>query len=63
MTRKEAHRIASGIRDALSMDQLARLKAIDVCPKLHDGMMTIRVYMTHRTAEEPEAHIFRSEEI
>jgi hypothetical protein len=45
------------------MEQRARLKAIDVVPKLHDGMLTIRVYMTTKTADEPTAHIFKAEEI
>ncbi len=63
MTRQEAHQIAQGIRDHLPMSQRQRLKAIDVIPKLHDGMLTIRVYMTNKTADEPEAHIFRAEEI
>lgn len=63
MTRHEAQRIAGNVRDALSMEQRARLKAIDVVPKLHDGMLTIRVYMTTKTADEPTAHIFKAEEI
>lgn len=63
MTRDEAHYLAQGIRDHLPMSKRQRLKSIDVCPKLHDGMLTIRVYMTNKTAEEPEAHIFKAEEI
>lgn len=63
MTRQEAQSIAQGVRDHLPMGARQRLKAIDVCPKLHSGMLTIRVYMTNQTAEEPEAFIFKAEEI
>ncbi len=63
MTRQEAQGIAQGVRDHLPMNMRQRLKSIDVCPKLHSGMLTIRVYMVNQTAEEPEAFIFKSEEI
>ena len=63
MTSREAHYIAQGLRDHLPTEMRQRLKSIDVCPKLHGGMLTIRVYMVNKTAEEPEAFIFPSEEI
>ncbi len=63
MTRQEAQEIAQGVRDKLPMGMRQRLKAVDVVPKLHSGMLTIRVYMTNQTAEEPDAFIFKAEEI
>ena len=63
MTRDEAHYLAQGVRDHMPVPARQRLKSIDVCPKLHDGMLTIRIYMVNKTAEEPEAFIFKSEEI
>ncbi len=63
MTRQEAQEIAQGVRDKLPFSARQRLKAIDVVPKLHSGMLTIRVYMTNVTAEEPEAFVFKAEEI
>jgi hypothetical protein len=44
-------------------DMAWRVKSIDVCPKLHQGMLTIRVYMKNVTAEDPEPFIFPVEEI
>lgn len=63
MTRDEAQYIAQGVRDHLPVAMRQRLKAMDVCPKLHNGMLTIRVYCVNMTAEEPEAYIFKNEEI
>lgn len=40
-----------------------RLKAIDVCPRLHQGMLTIRVYAVAQTAEDPPPFVFKSEEL
>ena len=63
MTRTDARNIARAIALNLSPDQISRLKAIEVNPKLHDSMLTIRVYMRNRTADEPVPHIFNAEEI
>lgn len=63
MTRTEAQQIAAAVRDNLPPSSRQRLKAIDVIPKLHDGMLTIRVYMVNKTADEPDVHIFKREEI
>jgi len=63
MNRDQAELIARVVKMALASEARHRLKSIDVCPKLHEGMLTIRVYMVNKTAEEPEAHIFKAEEI
>jgi stage III sporulation protein SpoIIIAA len=63
MTRDEAQQIAAGVRDHLSMGVRQRLKAIDVCPKLHQGMLTIRVYAHNQTAEDPPPFVFLAEEL
>lgn len=63
MLKEQAHEIARGVRDCLPMQMRQRLKAIDVCPKLHNGMLTIRVYMVNVTADEPAAFTFLPEEI
>lgn len=63
MTREQAQVIAEAVVDALPPGDADRLKALDVCPKLHQGMLTIRVYFTNKTAEDPEPYIFKAEEI
>lgn len=47
----------------MPMEMRQRLKSIDVLPKLHSGMLTIRVYCVNKTAEEPESYIFKNEEL
>ena len=61
MTRTDAAEIAAAVRDALSPNQRTRLKAIHVNPRLHDGMLTIRVFMTSEAAAEPEHYVFERE--
>lgn len=63
MTRDEAFHLAARVRDALPWSTRQRLKAIDVIPRLHDGMLTIRVYAKNQTAEDPEPFVFRIEEL
>ena len=63
MTREEAHELAGRVRDGLPGSMRQRLKAIHVAPKLHQGMLTIRVYAISQTAEEPEAFIFAAQEL
>lgn len=63
MTRAEANRIASAIKENLPESERGRLKAIHIMPKLHSGMLTIRLHMYSWDTEEPEAHIFTNEEI
>jgi hypothetical protein len=36
---------------------------MDVIPRLHKGMLTIRVYFKNSTAPDPEPYIFTAEEI
>lgn len=63
MNRVEATRLAQAIKANLPDSMRERLKNIDIIPKLHDGMCTIRLYMFNKVAEEPEAFIFPSKEI
>ena len=63
MNRVEATRLAQAIKGNLPADMRKRLKNIDIIPKLHEGMCTIRLYMYSKAAEEPEAFIFPSKEI
>jgi len=48
---------------ALSFAENSRLKAIHVSEHLHQGMLTIRVFMVPNTAPDPEVAIVTSEEI
>jgi hypothetical protein len=63
MTQPEAHLLACKVRDGLPMPLRQRLKAIDVCPRLHQGMLTIRVYAVAQTAEDPPPFVFTAEEL
>ena len=63
MTRDEALELAGKVRDGLPWAMRQRLKAIHVAPKLHQGMLTIRVYAINQTAEEPESFVFAAEDL
>ena len=63
MTRHEAHELASGVRDHLPMFMRQRLKAIHIMPRLHNGHLTIRVFMINQSAEDQPEFIFMSEEL
>ena len=63
MTHWEAGSLALKVRQALPGDMERRLKAIHVIPRLHQGMLTIRVYCVPRTAEDPEPFVFNREEL
>jgi len=63
MTHVEARALARGIVDHLPIRDIPRLKGMDVCPRLHQGMLTIRVYFTNSTAPDPDPYIFKADEI
>ena len=63
MTPREGKRLAVWVRDGLPYRMKQRLKAIHVMPKLHDGHLTVRVFMVPQTAEDPEAMIFSADEL
>ena len=63
MTRDEAHDLAWAVRMGLPTQARVRLKAIHVMPKLHEGFLTIRVFMVNQTADDPEPFVFVAEEI
>jgi len=63
MNRDQARRIGKAILAAMPHDMAWRVKAMDVAPKLHQGMMTIRIYMKNVSAPEPEVYIFKEEEL
>ena len=63
MTRDEAKQLAGFVRSGLPKSMEQRLKAIHVAPKLHQGMLTIRVFMVSQAAEEPEFFVFAADEI
>ena len=63
LTRQEALCIASAVRENLPESQRRRLKSIHLQTRLHDAMITIRVFMTSSTAPDPEAYIFDKDEL
>ena len=63
MTQAEAAAIAKAIKGTLPQRDRDDLKAIHVMPKLHNGMLTIRLHFYSRAADEPEAFIFADKEI
>jgi hypothetical protein len=54
-----AKAVAAAIKAALPN----HVKAVHVMPKLHQGHLTIRVFMLPQIAEDPEPFIFTSEEL
>ena len=62
-TKSYARDIATVIREALTDDQRRRLKSIHIHTRIHDGMMTIRVFMKNSTADDPEPYIFHAEDL
>ena len=46
--------MARKIVRALPEEDLARFKAIDLAPKLHQGMLTLRLYFRNTTAPDPD---------
>jgi len=63
MTRSEAQNVAAAAVAQLSPEARLRFKAVDVIPRLHQGMLTIRLYFFNHTAPDPEPYIFTAEEI
>jgi hypothetical protein len=63
MTREEGLRLAAAVRDALPMAMRQQLKAIHVSPKLHNGHLSLRVFMVPVTAADPEPFVFAAHEI
>lgn len=63
MNRADANKIAYAVANALTDYQQRRLKAIHIHPRLHDGMLTIRVHMANQAADEPEFFIFSADEL
>jgi hypothetical protein len=63
MTREEGALLAAAVRDALPMALRQQLKAIWVHPHLHNGHLTVRVFMVPVTAADPEPFVFAAHEI
>lgn len=63
MTRSEAIDVAAGAVYMLPHEARVRLKAVDVVPRLHQGMLTVRLYFRNVTAEDPESYTFKAEEV
>lgn len=63
VTNNEAKVIANAVRAALPDSQRRRLKAIHLQTRLHDAMITIRVFMYNVTAPDPEAYVFGVDEL
>jgi hypothetical protein len=59
VTQVEARLLAAAIKRALPN----QVKAVHVMPKLHQGHLTIRVFMVPQIAEDPDPFIFASEEL
>lgn len=63
MTRSEAYVLAHTLANSMPSRDRRRLKSIDVLPRLHKGMLTIRCYFINEAAEEPESYIFNAEDL
>ena len=63
MTDRDARRLAIWVRDGLPKPLRQALKAIHVAPRLHNGHLTIRVFMVSQAAEDPEPFIFGANEL
>ena len=63
MTQQEARNLAMGVRDTLPMGLRQRLKAIHVMPRVHNGHLTVRVFMVNQSVEDPPEFIFTPEEL
>lgn len=63
MHKEEARALAQAVRDTLPHRMRTRLKAIHVAPRLHSGHLTLRVFMTTVTADDPPEYIFACEEL
>ena len=63
MTKGEAWELACKVRDALSPETQQRLKAVHIVPRLHQGMLTLRIFTVNRTAPDPDPFIFTADEL
>ena len=63
MTEQEARNLAIASINSLPIDDLSRLKSVHVAPKLHQGMLVVRMFFVNKTAEDPEPFIFLPEEL
>ena len=63
MTKHEAQELAGKVRDGLPMRLRQQLKAVWVHPHLHNGHLTVRVFMVPVTAEDPEPFVFVANEL
>jgi hypothetical protein len=59
MKQETARAVAAAIKAALPN----KVKAVHLMPKLHQGHLTIRVFMVPQIADDPEPFIFESEEL
>lgn len=58
MTRDEGRALATACFYGLHAEMFKRVKSIHIMNHLHEGHLTIRVFMKSKTAEDPEAMIF-----
>ena len=63
LTERSARRLAIWVRDGLTPTMRQNLKAIHIAPRLHNGHLTIRVFMVPQIAEDPEPFIFGAENL
>ena len=63
MTRAEGQELAHMVRAGLPSAMMAKLKSIWIMPHLHNGHLTIRIFMYPQIAEDPEPFVFASDEI
>jgi hypothetical protein len=63
MTRDNAHGICCAIVQHLDTMDRARLKSIHVVTRLHDGMITFRLYFVSQPHEDPAPFIFDEREL
>lgn len=63
MTREEAKILAWAVQAGLPGECLGRLKAIHIAPRIHQSMLTVRIFMVPSTALDPEPYIFAADEL
>ena len=63
MNDTDGRTLALAVRNALPWSMLKQLKAIHVSPHLHNGHLTIRVFMIPVTAADPEPFVFSVEDL
>lgn len=63
MTEHEARMLALAIREHLPHGCRARFKAVHIAQHLHQGHLTVRVFMVPVTADDPTPYIYTADDL